>query len=108
MYMASNATTPSQKPNSHTPLAPAQLSSSPTKERAEEVAEGNDTKRNGDEYDEDGDEEDESEDNEEGEGDDLSDEEPSKEALETATATRASIEQFYKNFFKSVKERENR
>lgn len=52
----------------------------------------------------------ENDENEEGEeDDDLSDEEEiSKEAMETASATRASIEQFYKNFFKSVKERENR
>lgn len=69
-------------------------------------------KKNTDEHGEDdGDEEDDNEEIEEGEEeeDDLSDEEEiSKEAMETATATRASIEQFYKNFFKSVKDRENR
>jgi serine/threonine protein kinase len=67
--------------------------------------------KNLDEQEEDNEEDDENEDveGEEEEEDDLSDdEEPSKETLETAAATRASIEQFYKSFFKSVKDRENR
>lgn len=66
----------------------------------------------GDRDDEEEDEDDEGEEeeeevNEEPEDED-SDDEISKETLETAQATRTSIEQFYKNLFKSLKERENR
>lgn len=92
--MASNSTTPS--PQGGKPKA-----GDPSDE----------LKKNTEEQDaSDDDDEEENDENEgEEEDDDLSDdEEISKEAMETASATRASIEQFYKNFFKSVKERENR
>lgn len=40
--------------------------------------------------------------------DDEDEEEISKETLETSIAARVSIEQFYKNLFRSLKERDER
>lgn len=110
--MASNSTQVSSKPSS----SPSSSSSTqPQGAKSKEDKPNDELKKNTKQEAED-DDEDESEEGEEGdegeeeeEEDDLSDEEEiSKEAMDTASATRASIEQFYKNFFKSVKERENR
>lgn len=117
--MASNSTASSKNPSSPTttptsptsisPTSPTSTSSTQSPQSKADDAESDELKKNSDEQDVD-EEDDDNEEVEEGEEEeDLSDEEEiSKEAMETAAATRASIEQFYKNFFKSVKERENR
>lgn len=110
--MASNPPlSPKGAPQSLSPPSTAQSPPSSAETEEKKVnGEGAQKQHPAEEQEEDnGEEDDEEEDIEGEESDDLSDEEePSKEALETAAATRASIEQFYKNFFKSVKERENR